>query len=246
MLDDLEADLALARSMSELAATMALPYFRSTVQCDWKADGSPVTEADLRVERAMLDVLAAERPDDSVLSEETGAVARDRRRRWLLDPIDGTVAFVAGEPSWGTHVALEIEGTIVVAVITRPVEEKAWWAAEGLGAWSSSGRRLRVSTTATPSTARIGGYVRPDSAWRASVAEVARWIDTPSPMLELIDGRLDAVLSESGFEWDHAPGVLLVAEAGGRFDDLAGGQRIDRRGGLYSNGHLHDWAAGLA
>ena len=236
---DLETDLALARSLGELAARIALPYFRAAVRCEWKADGSPVTEADLAVEHALVDVLAAERPDDAVLSEEGGGVDRDGARRWLLDPIDGTSFFLAGDLAWGTHVALEVDGAIVLGLITRPAETRSWWAARGLGAWGSSGRRLRVSATASLHGARVGGYTGPASAWQAVVAESATWVESPSPILELVEGRLDGVLSEGGFEWDHAPCVVLLKEAGGRFTDPRGGERIDLRGGLYTNGHLH-------
>jgi len=235
----LEADLALARTLGALAADIALPFFGAAVRCDWKADGSPVTEADLAVEHGLVEFLVTERPDDSVLSEEGGGVDRDKARRWLLDAIDGTSFFLAGDTAWGTHVALEVDGEIVLGLITRPAETRSWWAAKGIGAWASPGRRLRVSTTTALQGACIGGYVRPSSQWQAAVAKSATWVDHPSPILELIEGRLDGVLSEGGFEWDHAPGVVLLKEAGGRFTDPGGGERIDLRGGLYSNGHLH-------
>jgi histidinol-phosphatase len=229
----------LARSLGELADGIALHFFLGDVRCESKADGSPVTEADLAVERALVDVLTVERPDDAILSEEGGGIDRRGSRRWLVDPIDGTSFFVAGDKAWGTHVALEVDGEITVGVITRPADGTSWWAAKGLGAWASSGARLRVSATSSLRGARIGGYVNPASAWRASVAERSTWVDSPSPFLELLEGRLDGVLSEGGFEWDHAPGVVLLKEAGGRFTDPSGGERIDLRGGLYTNGHLH-------
>jgi histidinol-phosphatase len=242
---DLDDDLALARRLGRLADEVSLPYFRTEIHHELKGDGSPVTAADLAVERVLLDALAAERPDDTVLSEETGLVEGRSGRRWLLDPIDGTSYFLAGAPDWGTHVALEVDGAIVLGLITRPVEGRGWWATRGGGAWSSDGGRLQVTTTASLADARVAGYVRSTSAWRGEVSRTATWVDSPSPILELLEGRVDAFLSESGCEWDHAPGVILTAEAGGRFTDLEGGTRIDLRGGLYSNGRLDDalWAA---
>lgn len=237
---DLLEELAFARHVVDVAAAVALPFFRNDVHHELKGDGSPVTEADVAVEQAVLVMLASDRPGDGVLSEEAGAVRHSgSRRRWLVDPIDGTSWFLVGDTAWGTHIALEVDGEIVVGVITRPALGRAWWAAKGHGAWNSSGRRLQVSTTATLVGARIGGYMRPDSSWQARISMRSRWVATPSPILQLIEGRLDAVLSEGGFGWDHAPGVLLVSEAGGRFTDPDGGGRIDLRGGLYTNGHLH-------
>jgi histidinol-phosphatase len=236
---DLERELDLARRLGNVAAAAALPFFDGSYWREIKDDGSPVTEADFAVERAVLEVLARERPGDEILSEEGGrSASTGGSRRWLIDPIDGTEHFVAARPNWGTHIALEVDGDIVVGVITRPVEKRSRWAAAGHGAWRSTGHQLRVSSVAEILPARVGGYVRPESAWKADVARRARWVDSPSPILDLIDGSLDAVLSEGGFEWDHAPAVVLVREAGGVFTDPQGGTRIDLRGGLYSNGQL--------
>ena len=246
MVPDLATDLALARSLADLAAEVALPYVGAPLRWGHKADGSPVSEADLAVERALLAVLATERPDDGVLSEEGGGRDRAGGRRWLVDPIDGTGAFLSGGTAWGTHVALEVDGDIVVGVITRPELGRSWWAATGLGAWASPDRRLTVSRTSSLAAARVGGYMRPGSPWRATVAATATWVVSSSPILGLVEGDLDAVLSEGGYPWDHAPGVVLLLEAGGRFTDPLGGRRIDLHGGLYSNGHLHDLLAATA
>ena len=85
----------------------------------------------------------------------------------------------------------------------------------------------------------------PGSPLARAIDRVARWRSASSPILALLDGEVDAVVSEGGYEWDHAPALVLVAEAGGRFTDPHGGTRFDLRGGLYSNGHLHDELAAL-
>jgi histidinol-phosphatase len=115
---------------------------------------------------------------------------------------------------------------------------KSWWAAKGGGAWSSDGTRLEVTGTSSLDLARVAGYVLPGSRWQAAVARRATWLHSSSPILDLLEGRVDAILSEGGFEWDHAPAVVMIKEAGGRFTDLDGGERITLRGGLYSNGLL--------
>ena len=167
-------------------------------------------------------------------------------RRWILDPIDGTEPFLAGERSWGTHVALEVDGEIVVAVITRPSERRRWWAVLEEGAWSGPdsevmSRRtpVRVSSVSELGQARVGGFHPATSTVVRAVAGSTRWVEDPlGPVIALVDGRIDVVLASGGQVWDHAPRVLLVAEAGGRSTDLEGGRRPDRGGGTYTNGHL--------
>lgn len=249
MVDGVSAeDIELAHELASLAAQSAMPYAGGTVRHRAKRDGSPVSDADLAAERVMLDVLASRRPHDGVVSEEAGQVATGRRR-WLLDPIDGTVQFVAGGPEWGTHVALEQDGEIVLGVITRPLRRRRWWAARGHGAFSSTDTdpltyttSLSVTTTSDLASATVGLY-RPDDSKVPHVlaAHNASTVTHGSPILDLVEGRIDAVVSDRcGFAWDHAPAVILAIESGGRFTDPRGGVRADLQGGLYSNGHLHD------
>src|SRR4051794_38730960 len=141
-------DVDLALQLTELATAAVLPFVADVVPHEAKPDGSPVSKADWAAEAAMLDVLRHERPDDGVLSEESGEVASSvGGRRWLLDPIDGTVQFVSGGLHWGTHVALEVDGRVVLGVITRPRRSRRWWAAADWGAFtepdasSTDGRR---------------------------------------------------------------------------------------------------------
>jgi len=238
-------DLELARHLAAVGDALALAFFDRGFRTTWKHDGSPVTEADFAVDAAIRDELALHRPDDALLTEEGGASGAGRRR-WLVDPIDGTSWFVDHLPHWGVHVALEDGGEIVVGVITRPVLGLSWWAARGEGARRSDRETpLSVSTTSALGEAAVSGYVWPGDPVVTRVETVARWVSTPSPTLALLDGEIDAIVSTGGYEWDHAPAVLLVAEAGGRFSDPLGGRRFDLRAGLYSNGLLHDELAGM-
>ncbi len=208
-----------------------------------KSDGSPVSEADLAVERALLDLLAAERPDDGVLAEESGTRGEGAARRWILDPIDGTRSYLAGGRSWGTHIALETDGRLSVAVLTRPTERLRWWALRGAGAYRSTTEEpldvshpLSLSRTPHPSAARVAGLVDPGSPGAAALAAHARWTeDEVSVIAALLEGRVDAVLDDGGNAWDQAPAVLLVHEAGGAFRDPEGGERYDPGRGLYAN-----------
>src|SRR5262249_5683638 len=130
------ADLDIARQLAVLASEIALRYFQCGVSAETKRDGTPVTVADREVERALLQALTLFRPGDAALGEELGARGSSTRR-WLLDPIDGTFNFVRGNSQWGTHIALEVEGHIILGVITRPAQGLIWWACRGCGAYRS-------------------------------------------------------------------------------------------------------------
>jgi histidinol phosphatase-like enzyme (inositol monophosphatase family) len=113
-----------AEAMADAAAARCLPLFRSpTLACDDKGYGGwfdPVTEADRDAERAMRDIVAARRPDDGVLGEEFGPVAGRSGLTWVLDPIDGTRAFLAGAPSWGVLIGLDAGDGPVLGIVDQP------------------------------------------------------------------------------------------------------------------------------
>jgi histidinol-phosphatase len=247
MTQSFEADLALALDLSELATQTALKLFRRSVVAREKPDGSLVTNGDEAVERELLAVLARERPGDAVLSEESGAIGSPgpAQRRWILDPIDGTSAFAAGRETWGTHVALEVAGEVVVGVITRPVRSEWFWARRGGGAHRAalgartSAERLQVSQAADLDQARVVAWAKRDTALVIALEDQKRWIEpTLDAMLDVASGRIDALIDQLGFAWDIAPAVVLVEEAGGKFTDSDGGRRLDRFGGWFSNGKL--------
>jgi fructose-1,6-bisphosphatase/inositol monophosphatase family enzyme len=107
------------------------------------------------VERALLELLTLHRPDDAVLSEEAGALGAGRRR-WLLDPIDGTEGFRAGGPVWDNHIALEVDGQLTVGIDTRPTQGRALVGVHGQGAYRSvhmrqaAIRAIRAATASVP------------------------------------------------------------------------------------------------
>lgn len=94
----LSDDLALAHALANAAGAAIRPFFRARFETDYKADTSPVTEADRAAEAAIRAILEQERPDDGIIGEEYGAVREDAERVWILDPIDGTKSFIAGRP----------------------------------------------------------------------------------------------------------------------------------------------------
>src|ERR1700759_782871 len=101
-----DADIALAGRLADAAGAGIRPYFRAGFDVETKDDQSPVTIADRAAEQAMRALLAAEVPRDGIAGEEFGTAAGSTGRQWVLDPIDGTRAFIAGRPLFGTLIAL--------------------------------------------------------------------------------------------------------------------------------------------
>ena len=117
-----QIDLKTAHAMADAARAAIAPYFRTAMDVDNKMpDGfDPVTAADRASEQAMRDVLASMAPSDAILGEEFGLTDGDGDRRWVLDPIDGTRAFIAGLPTWTVLIALETSGRPRIGLIDQP------------------------------------------------------------------------------------------------------------------------------
>ncbi|HWZ90491.1 MAG TPA: inositol monophosphatase family protein [Polyangiaceae bacterium] len=240
----LASDLELAHQLAAVASEVALHSFQRGVTTRLKADGTQVTETDLEIERCLKELLARHRPDDAVLGEELGESGASKRR-WLLDPIDGTSNFVSGSADWGTHVALLQDGHVVLGVITRPVLGRTW-ASRGSGAYrtemnSSSGAvRLQVSRINELRESRVTFWSSEPHPIVARLQRSASWVKPDlNAILRVAEGELEAIIDPSGKPWDHAPAVVIVEEAGGRFSDCAGGQRLDLGEGRYTNGLIH-------
>jgi myo-inositol-1(or 4)-monophosphatase len=129
--DGLDGCVAAAELAADAAGAVIRPYFRGGLAADLKGDSSPVTEADRGAEQAMRAVLARHFPDHGILGEEYGLERAASRLRWVLDPIDGTRAFITGRPVFGTLVALLDGDTPVVGVIDQPVTGERWIGARG-------------------------------------------------------------------------------------------------------------------
>ena len=232
-------DLALALRLADAADAISLPRFRSGLAIETKADLTPVTEADRAVERELRRLLADERPDDAILGEEQGA-AGSGRRRWILDPIDGTRNYARGIPVWATLIALEEDGVMALGVASAPGLARRWWAERGSGSFAN-GERVRVSEVSSVEDAVFSFAVEngvPEiarSAWH-----VRGFGDFWAHML-VAEGAVEATVDARGVsEWDLAAVQVIVEEAGGRFSDIGGEARLDGGTAVTSNGLLHD------
>lgn len=223
-----ESDLDLLIRAAGTAAEIALPHWRNAPKTWDKDDGTPVSEADLAVDRALRDLLLDARPDHAWLSEEAedDPARLTTHHTFILDPIDGTKPFLAGEPDWGHSIALVHDGRVVAGVVYLPAKDALYAAALGQGA-TLNGAPIHCSDAAEPARARL---LAPKSAFRDRA-----WSDGP-PGFErhfrsalawrlclVAEGAFDAMLTVTRcHEWDIAAGTLIAAEAGCRVTDAQG------------------------
>ena len=246
-------DLSLALRLADAADAISLSRFRSAnLEISTKPDATHVTDADLAVERALREILAIERPNDGILGEEYGTEG-STTRQWIIDPIDGTANFLRGVPNWATLISLAVDGAPVVGVASAPAFRKRWWAADGAGAWlaedGAAPRRLHVSGVEKLADASLSfqsiaqwddaGYLDHLITLSRSVWRDRAYGDMWSYGL-LAEGRVDIVGEFDVKEYDIAPFVILIREAGGRFTDIDGNDSIAARSALASNGILHE------
>lgn len=246
-------DLALAHELADAADAHTLSRFRALdLRVEAKPDLTPVSDADTAVEAAVRRTLAARRPGDAVLGEEEGLVG-DGPRRWVVDPVDGTKNFVRGVPVWATLVALQVEDSVEVGVVSAPALGRRWWAARGTGAWAGAGlsgaQRLRVSGVAQLSDASLsysslGGWQ--EQRRLAGLLELSERVwrtraygDFWSHVL-VAEGAVDISCEPEVSLWDVAALQPVVEEAGGRFSDLSGAATPAGGSVVCSNGPLHD------
>ena len=123
---NLTAETAIAHRLADAAREEIRPLFRQDFKTERKSDASPVTEADRAAEEAMRRILKAEYPQDGVIGEEFGTEKGRSGRQWVLDPIDGTISFMAGRPIFGTLIALMQDGWPVLGIIDQPIAGERW------------------------------------------------------------------------------------------------------------------------
>ena len=179
-----------------------------------KAPGNPVCEVDLEVDEYLRSHLTALDPEAGWLSEET--VDRSdriqRRRLWVVDPIDGTRDYLRGRSGWAVSVALVEDRVPIIGILDAPARGEHWTAARGRGAWRN-GERLRVSGRDTLSGARIPSDQL--AAADADLVAVAKPNSIALRMAMVAAGEADLIATVKwGFEWDIAAAALIATEAG--------------------------------
>jgi histidinol phosphatase-like enzyme (inositol monophosphatase family) len=228
---------AFALELAAEAARVTLPLFRNEAAAENKAgEGAfdPVTEADRGAEAAIRRLIEARYPDHGVIGEEYGEDRPDAEHVWVLDPVDGTRAFISGLPLWTTLIALKQAGRPTVGVIAQPyLDEVFLGGPSGAGLMSRGGERaIRVRqcprlTEAVIATTDPDIFTPPEfGAWTQvrAAARLARFGCDAYAYAMVAMGRIDLVAETGLKEWDWSALVPVVEAAGGQVTDWTGGQ----------------------
>ncbi len=247
MANSARLDAALAAASEASAIIRA--HYAGAISARAKADGSPVTDADIAAEQAIRALVEARFPGDGFYGEETAALRLDAEHLWLVDPIDGTKSFVRGYPMFSTQIAVMHRGRLELGVSSAPAYGELAWAERGAGAFLADAR-LKVSGIASIEQATLStGNLRSlagSPRWGAFGRLVAR-LDRIRGFGDFLHyhllaaGKIDAVLESDINILDIAALTVIVEEAGGRVTDLEGAPiGLGTRSILATNGALHE------
>jgi histidinol-phosphatase len=245
--------LSAALEAAAAAAQVIRHYYQRNVRVAIKADKSPVTEADVEAEKVIRELLSARFPTHGFYGEETGQSALDAQYLWLVDPIDGTKAFVREYPFFSTQIALMHRGRLIVGVSSAPIYGELACAQigpdAGRGVWLND-QPIRVSDIDSIDASAISaGNLRTlarSERWARYGQLVARAnrIRGYGDFLHyhlLAAGKIDVVIESDVNILDIAALAVIVEAAGGRFTDLDGkAPNLGTTTVLASNGRLHD------
>jgi len=229
------ATLAFANRLADEAGAVIRPYFRQRLEVTDKGEHAfdPVTEADRRAEDAMRALIRAERPGDAILGEEHGFEPGTSGLTWVLDPIDGTRAFITGQPLWGTLVALEENGRRLLGIIDQPVLGERFIGYPGVS-------EMRSATGTTPlktrACARLSeAVVSTTHPWSyftdgeraafermARTSRMSRFGGDCYAYAMLAAGHIDIIIESALKHWDVAALIPVIENAGGLVTDWSG------------------------
>lgn len=222
--------LRFAETLAEAARPIIQRHFRRPLDIVDKPDASPVTVADRDAEAAVRALIEKRYPDHGIYGEEHGQVRLDARHVWVIDPIDGTKAFITGMPVFGTLIALCDRGRPILGVIDQPVLDERWLGADGHGA-TLNGRPIRTSACTRLAEASVY-TTTPDMFATDEARRRYERIETAARLRRfggdcyatglLAAGHVDLVVEAQLSPYDYMALVPVVENAGGRATDWAG------------------------
>ena len=238
------SDLQLAIELAEQAGRLTLDYFsRKSLQVFTKRDATPVTEADRKAEELIRKGITAQYPDDGLLGEEFDERPSTNRRRWIIDPIDGTKAFIHGVPLYGVLIALEVDGFLKLGVVHFPALGELYHAERGCGAFHN-GSPIKVSSITDVRQSTVlytekeylldPPSLHPVDMLRRDAGLVRGWGDCYGHML-VASGRAEVSVDKIMSPWDCAALIPVVLEAGGCCFDYRGVTTISGEGLVSAN-----------
>ncbi len=219
----------LAAHLADLAGEVLRRYFRAPVAVERKSDRSPVTIADREAETAMREAITAAFPEHGVIGEEHGAERGDATFVWVLDPIDGTKAYITGKPTFGTLIALLENGTPILGVIDQPILRERWCGARGTPT-TLNGAAARARACGGLGEAALH-TTSPDLFDGAEIAAFARVRERSRMTLYgadcyayalLASGFVDVVVEAGLKPYDYCALVPVIEGAGGVITDWRG------------------------
>ncbi len=237
-------DLQLAVEMAKRAGQLTLDYFSNkSLQVFTKRDATPVTEADRKAEALIRSAITSHYPADGVLGEEFEESPSINGRRWIIDPIDGTKAFIHGVPLYGVMIALEINGLVQLGVVHFPALGELYYAERGGGAFLNESP-ITVSSVADIREATVlytekeylldPPSLHPVDTLRHKAGLVRGWGDCYGHML-VASGRAEVSIDKIMSPWDCAALIPIVTEAGGCCFDYRGVTTISGQGLISAN-----------
>lgn len=224
--------------------------FSQKKQIENKGRRNLVTEIDLLSEKTIVDILAQEYPDHSILCEESGKTENSSRYRWIIDPLDGTTNYAFGVPMFCVSIALTFDDEAVVSVIYDPLKDELFRAENGKGAFLND---VPVSVTRNRGLGMtlIGFDMGYDDAMSRDMLSRANGLWSPDISFRLIGsaalgltyvagGRLDIYFHRSIYPWDIAAATLLVREAGGEVKNWEGDRATVWDSNIIACGDFHE------
>ena len=246
--NELNELMLFAVELARAAGDITLNYFRKEPETSKKADGSFVTIADREAEKYLRKRILERFPEDSVLGEEEGESKGNSSRRWIVDPIDGTFAFVHGVPIYGVLIGVEIDEKPTVGVINMPALNEIAWAATGLGCYLN-GEPTRVSPIARLEESLLlcsdftachrYGFGPAIEVLQRRAKSNRTWGDCYGYVL-VATGRAEVMLDPVMNIWDCAALLPIIEEAGGTFTDLSGRRTVDGGNSFATNSFVFD------